>query len=39
MENEGGRQGWRTVSETRMEDGNVYVAFGAHRVKPSITTI
>lgn len=31
--------GRRTVSETRMEDGNVYVALVVHRVKYCITTI
>lgn len=40
-ENEDGerfrRRGWRR--ETRMEDGDVYVALGAHRVKPCNTTI
>ena len=33
------RRGWRTVPETWMEDGNVYVAQGVHRVKYCITTI
>ncbi len=33
------RQGWRTVSETRMEDDNVYGVIGAHHVKPCGTTI
>ena len=32
------RRGWRTELRTRMEDGNVYVVVGAHRVKPCITT-
>ena len=33
------RRGRRTVSETRMEDGNVYGVIGAHHVKPCGTTI
>ena len=32
------RRGWRTELRTRMEDGNVYVVVGAHRVKPCGTT-
>ena len=33
------RRGWRTVTETRMEDGNVYGVIGVHHVKPCGTTI
>lgn len=33
------RRGWRTKEEDGTEDGNVYVALGAHRVKPCTTTI
>ena len=33
------RQGWRMVTETRMEDGNVYGVIGVHHVKPCGTTI
>ena len=38
---DGGRRretGRRTVPETWMENGDVYVVVGAHRVKPCITT-
>ena len=39
MENGFGDEERRTVPATMMENGDVYVAFGAHRVKPCITTI
>lgn len=39
MENGDGDGDGGRRRETKMEDGNVYVALGAHRVKPCSTTI